>query len=335
MLSLIALCATIKLNGAEIPIETVELNWISSENGTSNRVVLVNIGKIKTAIPFPYVLRLVTKASPGSAATGLVHSGYTDDDPDGKSVLLNCAVQVAPAEIFTAEREELLKAGYSISKGAEIRIEGYKLEISLKRDKSEESRLKQTIALPQITVPGSGVIPIQIMWKGYEGKKIYDYLTAADGQLKILLSANACVVISFNRNIKASKNELINWWQRRFGSASAIQWLGDSSILVMELANEGIFSIGDRTASVQDLIGEVNGLGKKIDGVTKLSESGMRTITKSELMAIPFDSQSTQEITIPFVWNSSVSPGEALILNPGLVKDLTSGSVGLDAIKGK
>ena len=159
----------------------------------SGRVSIWHLEGVRFAVVYPYALRLREPGERGRVDLGLVHSGYTRPDPDGRTALLSGTLCLAPMLPTPEELNVVSSRGASITIARFVRSE-LSLDVRLALDVGQEARIRDSLRLPRHLELGASV-PFQIRFTGVEGVQLYQWLTDRSSALEFVASGSAAGVV--------------------------------------------------------------------------------------------------------------------------------------------
>jgi hypothetical protein len=265
-------------------------------------------------------------------AVGVVHSGYTGRDPDGKSVLLNVTLQ-SSGSWKTAKVDEKAEGG----EGPEVLYidpSTVAIDIRLPDDPAEEKRLKRELKLPRKLAGGD--IPISIKWIGVGGKTIHRWLTDADKGLQFVFTTDGKpgleAVWRETHQAKIDVNKLDEFWKATAGDEVSLTWEGGTGPFVHAMLDLGVVVVDGKPIPAAVADAETQALVKALEGASEDAGDGLRKITRNALFTIaPMFPKRAIYLTAVVAQSKGFSLAKVL-QEPQYVKDLTEGQAGIDAL---
>jgi hypothetical protein len=296
-----------------------------------NRVAVIAALPPGVFVPLPVAPVVFTTG--GAPSAGLIHSGYSAPDPDGKVVLLNLTVAVGAFALSPSEKQSLLQKGYLSGEANYTGRDGKPilLDISLPSNPIEEARLRRVLKLPRIIQAGSSV-PLQIRWEGRDGREIYGWLTQPDG-LKIVVRLPLLVNGSIRVADFLPLDKRRMWWDANANTNSMLEFREGVAPLALDmLISCGCVSPAATLLQMTQYEGlQLTRTMAFLDKITKRSSSGQAYITRSDLLGPEWAGSD-----IPISANIEAAPelqsGAIFISHPELVKDLSGSTVGLEGL---
>lgn len=267
----------------------------------------------------------------GRLQLGFKHSGYTGEDPDGRSALLTITVGVDAAPLSATERQAMEARGIRFDGSVAFSGAAPVLDVSCERCKDVAKQIRQSAGLPRsIQAPGGS--PIQARFDDVPGQTLYDLLTAPDG-LKFELSVPGKVNRRVELKTSLNPSAFAAWWER-YSKDGVLEWSDDVDPLIASLIDEGALtaclSSGQPCgAPSAAYVEHARGLAP-----AALPPGEAATLQREDLLKVDWGWTETVNYGANTRVKLSISPGLLLKAHPELVKDLTNDMAGLDALKG-
>lgn len=312
---------------------------VFSQDGTSivstsddGRTILIQLANQKYFAEAPLNLGAQTQGL--VAKIGLVHSGYSTSDPDGKSAILTLTLTQARQPLSPVEEAALMAQGYGKLGVGYVTGQAKEiiLDISLPNNMVEESRIRGLLGLPRtIANPGS-LFPVQIKWSNVPGKTLYAWL-AGKGSLTFFIRYKTVLSGKLQSGDLVSADARQAWWTARFGSALKISTTdGLLPIMVDLLSFSSLWTPADSLIAVSKptALALQRGL-QYLNSLASVNADQSYSIERSAFVNSDW-SFANIEVRLPAQPRSFFSPGTMLQSMPSTVKDLSGNSKGLDAL---
>lgn len=263
-----------------------------------------------------------------------VHSGYTEEDVDGKSALLNAVLEVGEPHLSDSEISKLLQRGI-LDGNQQLHVIGPItdgiLDVRLPADVMEEARIRKTLSLPKPLKSGAK-FPIQVKWDNVNGSTLYDWLTTDKG-LKFVYFYKINVSGELYVDDKIPEKDRQNWWSKINGSTEVMKLAEGVSPVALDITKFYLSkNIEKNHLLTADAARIYELLRKFITSNTRASTNGELEISKDDFLSTNWKNSSIQ-LSINSRPGSNLSPGQAFLIHPNLVKDLSGNGVGLDALR--
>lgn len=275
--------------------------------------------------PVPTELRVQLAGDiQGKPMAGLVHSGYTAEDPDGRNALLTVTLSISWRPIDAAKPVVELPNEFTV-------------DVAVPGDKDLEQKLKTNLRLPQEIKGKTISYPLQMRLAGLEGKRLRELLTDKERGLTIVVSGIAIRQVVEEVKVSATTDALEESWRRVVGAADSVRVSDVTDALVLDLLQSGachrLYGPSDEPATIADFA-IVDALRERIKKGAKANLLGTVALSKrdfvdnlSQGIRLERSFRLFHQVTERFL------PGQVFVQNPDLVKDLsTQAATGLDAI---
>ncbi len=273
--------------------------------------------------------------SNGRALLSLVHSGYSDADPDGKSALLSVTLTSKAVTLTNAEVQQLKDEGIIIGLGnlvlptPTIAI----LDVQLRSNLKEEARIRKLLNLPQ-TIQIQSKVPIQIRWKGVPGKTLYDWLVAEQG---LRFTFTTVSEISWKPLVDplTTQSALEAWWKERFGEADRIKVTEGLLPITLDLLQHIGAIRSSRIPTHFDSESAIyfRHFRDVFVSVGEKDNDGSFSLIRAKLLSAEWTPGEVGLLSLSLRGFVGYSTGPDFIAYPELVKDLSGNSKGLDALR--
>ena len=293
-------------------------------------------GGEQSGLEQPVILDVARRLGSSALSVGLTHSGYTAEDPDGRSALLNITVQPVRLPLTSAETNILASQNILLKGSCRLALPTtWKLDVSLGVAGDEEQRIRRNLNLPNVLTQIGGALPLQIKWKDVPGPMLYEWLTNSTNGLKFTIKGQARVELDVIIRVTLDHEALTNWWVRHAGESSTISWIGGNEFIAISLIEEKCLLYDSKQPSVHTfddpLLVE---LTSEIAKLVKMSPDGLMSLAKTDILSWQWSSSRRTTISAVFPVSADIAPGALLLQNPDLVKDLSGNGKGLDGILG-
>jgi hypothetical protein len=269
----------------------------------------------------------------GSLELGFVHSGYTADDPDGRTATLTVTVSAPLTSLSLSDVAALAQKGIVVTDAVRLQLQSRELDLEVRDDPVEEKRLRVAAGLPKPLTSPSSSVPIQLRWTNRDGKSLYRLMTA-DGGLRFVVRDRFLIRAS-NQVTVSLRPAVVSQMLDDAGSPPQFGWSGGRTALAMAIADRGGFEFvgplgGAATPypAYELFEGFLNSLGAFLcadDGICSIEGATLRSVRWSTVLP-------GGELQLPGSGVSAVSPGSVLDTHPEYVKDLSGTGVGLKAL---
>lgn len=312
-------------------------DWLGTPSEWNGRVVIWNLNSEKFAIEQLFTMEIHEQQSE-KYSLSFVHSGYTEDDPDGKSGLLTVSLAMRNKPLTEDEREQLKKQGFILSDKLKITPPNvWYINVNLPESPDEELRIRKVLNLPREISSVGSIQPFQISWKNIEGDKLYKWLTDENSGLRFVLTSEAVANLMIGRKTTIDFNKLSQWWDKFVGNLSFLLFKGDAGIIITSIISYGCVVYDDNSGKkldIKDAIQEAKIISERLEAIAKLGEEGKKSISRDALFGMNWSVESSYAFNAPVKLHAQVLPGIILDKNPNLVKDLSDDGIGLGAING-
>ncbi|GLI97044.1 hypothetical protein Sbs19_08620 [Sphingobium sp. BS19] len=296
-----------------------------------NRVAVVDSLQPGFYVPVP-LAAVISDGLQGVPAAGLVHSGYSVIDPDGKVAVLSLTIVARRPNITAAEDQMLLQKGYLSGAGNYTgNTSTVSMDVSLVSNPAEEARLRKLLKLPKVIQAGAS-LPLQIRWESRDGREIYNWLTKPDG-LKFVLRYPLVIsgMVKVDDFLPVDKRNA--WWNALASGGSTLEFKEG----VIPVAIDLLRSCGGLSSNASLLrMSQYEGLQLSrtisfLNKITKHGPSGMTFIERDDLLGPAWDSSDVASI-LQTVAAPELEAGAVFMVKPELVKDLSGTSKGLEGL---
>jgi hypothetical protein len=317
--------------------DATEKKWVFSLPEWADRVFVWRRDGL-WGIEQPKVVSIGT-SSAGIPTLGLVHSGYTAEDPCGKNAILTGTLKATNKPLSSDEKARLAKIG--IKFGTQISLpvgSDWWLDVSLPLDPGEELRLRKELKLPRKMTATELEQPFSIRWEGIQGKKLYEWLTSEDGLKLVLRPDNASRELTalwqMGRSAKPDDAKLKEWWERNAGSSQTLEWTEGVEPLIDSVVTAGCLKSENGVTLIPETAGpEVAVLTERVAKILSHPHIQPIRMSKSDFFRVDWSTRvDTYQLKAQIPSLPSLSPGVVLIGSPDLVKDLSGTGVGLKAL---
>jgi hypothetical protein len=314
--------------------QKISIEWIKPLPNWDGRVLVWQIGDQKYALQQPVGIQ-ISSDEHAIPRLGLVHSGYTAQDPDGKTALLNVTVETVKKPLQSTEIDSLRASGMTMDGPVQLQYGPWILDVSLGDDKSEERRIRDRIGFPRQITPGLSSIPIQVRWENISGDQLYRWLTDSKVGFKVILRSNANGIFTIRRRLILVRDRTVAWFKSMSPESDEIEWLGDATPILQSMIGYGCLEDAERPGSslhLTDVVAEFSQLKQQLDQhVIKNGDysSLKRSVLEQQDLVMEYELQ----VKVPVIIERSVWSGHALAAHPELVKDLSDDGKGIEALK--
>jgi hypothetical protein len=315
--------------------QTKTIEWVEILPGWQGRVLEWHLGKLKIAVEQPVGFRM--HADDSTLALGLVHTGYTASDPDGKNAILTANVETYLGHLTPGEIQTLGQQGLTIESDLPVLPSGeWLIDIKLPSNSAEESRIRSSTGLPATVAAGGATLPVQIRWKGVDGSALYDWLTNQEAGLSLVLSGTVSATTRVHRRALLKATKLALWWNSISDGSPQIRWLGDGTAALRSAIEFGCVESASNAGAalaVDDIVAEWPQILTKFNSLLSTSPDGYSSLARTALpsgdwaVESSFDAVSQEKVSF------SIQPGQLLLQHPELVQDLSGSGQGLAALK--
>jgi hypothetical protein len=311
--------------------------YVRLEPDFGGRLLAWTAGPVRYAVGLP-VVPAVAPGPGGGDALGLIHSGYSRPDPDGKNAVLNVTLQISRAALTPEERETARKAGLTFDDAVRLaEPQAWWLDVALPADAAEEGRLREALQWPRKVAAGDR-IPVSIRWTGVPGRRVFGWLTDSAAGLRFVLrpddprASGLTILREVRRTASLDRVRLTAWWRDRAGDADTFRWRGGIDLLVADLAAAGALLVNGSPADPS--APESAQLAEKLKAAVTAEPSGVTALSKQKLLELPFGGTAiAARVTVVTPVLPETQPGPRLAANPKYIKDLSGTGVGLDPLK--
>lgn len=298
------------------------------------RALVLKIGKSEYFFEAPLALSVADQGST-TPKIGLVHSGYTVTDPDGKLAMLTVTLQLSKGILVNSEKDALLREGalsvspqYSMSLSDRV-----ELDLTLPDDQAEETRLRSQLGFPKQIIGKNSSIPIQLQWKDVDGKTLYGWLTSASG-LKFTIHYTSTVSGKPTSEYILSQDILKSWWTNRYGAALTIH--SPEGVLPIAFDILSFATLLSANASMTTLTSDdlfrLTRVAQILQSISIAQPDQSIDLARNAFLSALWAPVADTTIQFPISPRTSDQPSALLSAHPELVKDLSGSGIGIDAL---
>lgn len=310
---------------------------------TLGRLIVWRVGDVQYGAVQPATASVAKVPGSERLVLGLIHSGYSGEDPDGKNAILTFTVLLKQKPITDDDKAIFLKRGVKPKEDLLVRNPKFtQIDILLRADLIEEKRIRAELKLPRTIGDEGGNQPFSIRWKGVVGETLYKWLTDPVDGLKVVYKgsngATDDVVLGWPlfRSYAIDADRLSAWWKKNARDKDAYSWRGGTGPLVQNLIDAGVVLLGGKELRTEDAGPEFKLLSEKISQIATPSPRNILTVKKDKFLALAGDGKlQAFSIDARVEVLPAYIPGREFLSRPEYVKDLTGDSKGLDALRGK
>lgn len=272
---------------------------------------------------------------------GFVHSGYTEEEPAGRTALLTISIVPAMTGLDSADRDALQSSGVVVSDSLTFIDNGSpELDVECEAQAACGDDIRAAWHLPMALPSTGATTPFQYRWRNADGPTLFQLLTDAAG-LRLVVRARGTLQARMHIQTRFAPVAFDRWWRTIAGASTTLSWRGDAPWLILSSVSSqvvDVFADGWMPARPltlsDDLSDFVRTLAPRIDAVSTRARHGRRTVTHEALRNLDWSSRRDVTLSTPWELESEVSPGAVLLSHAELVKDLSGGGKGLGALRG-
>ncbi len=305
-------------------------DWIVLE--ADGRAIVWSIGQEKVGFEQPDHISISNRQG-GDIEFGFAHSGYTEQDPDGKNAILTITIRRVDLPLTKNELQSLEKKGVSFDHNGEIfDLQEFELDVSLPSDIMEEDRIRKALHLPKTFEVVGQDLPIQIRWKDVPGERLHSWLVGPNG-LSINLRGAKQLVKPIGWVWEVDKLAIKAWWDKHVPTGDTLTWSGGGLAFAASMFDSGAIKLKNvdplNTELTQAYLFE---LSKLVEEASQPIGVGLLQINSEKFFEIPWEMEGSTKGTSSLASISSISPGLTAKKRPDLVKDLSGDGDGIDAL---
>jgi hypothetical protein len=319
--------------GTSLKAQIKTIDWLTPVSDFQGRVLEWDTDRSRIAIEQPLALRFHSD-SQGLSVT-LVHSGYTQEDPDGKFAILSVSSESFNNPLVQSEKTALAQQGFVFQTGISLDSANHlSVDVELPDNAIEESRIRGAVGLP-VPVSAGATFPLQVRWTGVDGATLYNWLTDPQKGLSIVLRASTSARTDQRRKLTLVAAKLAQWWGSFGDGNTQIRWIGDAGPALRSIVDFGCVEEASHSGialSAADIVRDWPAMLAALNGALTQS-GGYSVLSRERLLNSTWTFDSSFQLVVPAQVKLTLSPGQILLNHPELVSDLSGSGQGLGALK--